>query len=66
MVGERGPELFTPSSSGSIIPNNALGGGGVSITINGAIDAEGTARQIVQLLNRSQARGALGAGALTF
>jgi phage-related protein len=66
IVGERGPELFTPSSSGAIVPNNALGGGGINITVNGAIDAEGTARQIVQLLNRSQARGALGAGALTF
>lgn len=27
LVGERGPELFTPSSSGDIIPNEALGGG---------------------------------------
>jgi hypothetical protein len=26
LVGERGPELFTPSSSGNITPNNALGG----------------------------------------
>jgi len=33
IVGERGPELFTPSSSGNITPNNALGGGG-SITVN--------------------------------
>jgi len=31
LVGERGPELFVPSSGGSIIPNNKLGGG---ITIN--------------------------------
>jgi hypothetical protein len=33
LVGERGPELFTPSSSGSITPNNALGGS-TSITVN--------------------------------
>jgi len=26
MVGERGPELFTPNRSGSIIPNDELGG----------------------------------------
>lgn len=26
LVGERGPELFTPRSSGNIVPNNALGG----------------------------------------
>jgi hypothetical protein len=34
LVGERGPELFTPSSSGNITPNNALGGGGNTITVN--------------------------------
>ena len=33
LVGERGPELFTPSSSGNITPNNALGGS-TSITVN--------------------------------
>jgi hypothetical protein len=26
IVGERGPELFVPSGSGRIIPNDALGG----------------------------------------
>ena len=51
LVGERGPEIFTPNNSGRIIPNNKLnqggsGGGGnsmsksdVSITIN-AIDTQ--------------------------
>lgn len=34
LVGERGPELFTPSMSGAIVPNHALGGGGGSTTIN--------------------------------
>jgi hypothetical protein len=33
LVGERGPELFTPSLSGNITPNNALGSGG-NITVN--------------------------------
>ena len=33
IVGERGPELFTPSGSGNITPNNALGGG-ANITVN--------------------------------
>lgn len=28
LVGERGPELFAPGRSGTIIPNHALGGGG--------------------------------------
>lgn len=35
LVGENGPELFTPGASGSIIPNHALGGGGgVSVAVN--------------------------------
>ena len=29
LVGERGPELFVPDQSGTIIPNHALGGGTV-------------------------------------
>jgi hypothetical protein len=40
MVGEKGPELFVPGSSGSIVPNGAMGGGGgnggasVNVTYN--------------------------------
>jgi hypothetical protein len=34
LVGERGPELFMPSSSGNIVPNHAMGG---SVVVN--IDA---------------------------
>jgi hypothetical protein len=65
LVGERGPELFTPSGSGSIIPNHKLGGGGggISITVNGALDPEGVARQIITILNNSSYRGTLGSGA---
>jgi hypothetical protein len=68
IVGERGPELFVPSSNGRIIPNNKLGGGGGNIYINvsGAIDQEGTARQIVNVLNNSFYRGTNGANALAF
>jgi hypothetical protein len=33
------------------------------LTVNGAIDSESTARQIVQILNDSQARGTLGSAA---
>ena len=35
LVWERGPELFTPSSSGNITPNNQLGGVSVSINFGG-------------------------------
>jgi hypothetical protein len=44
----------------------ATGGnnGGINVTVNGAIDAEGTARTIVNVLNDSYFRGTGGAGAL--
>ena len=66
LVGETGAELFVPQSSGMIVPNNALGGGGttINLTVNGAIDSEGTARQIIAILNNSYYRGTQGAGAL--
>jgi hypothetical protein len=35
MVGEKGPEMFTPSSNGSITPNYKMAGaGGINLTIN--------------------------------
>ena len=40
IVGERGPELFTPSTSGMITPNEALGGSTTSVVVN--VDASGT------------------------
>ncbi|MFZ9893128.1 MAG: hypothetical protein ACO3E4_05640 [Candidatus Nanopelagicaceae bacterium] len=54
LVGEQGPELFTPSTYGNIVPNNKLSTSGQTININvsGAIDPSSTARQIVELLNR--------------
>ena len=39
MVGERGPELFTPGRSGSIAPNSSMGGG-ANVVVN--VDASGT------------------------
>jgi tape measure domain-containing protein len=50
MVGERGPELFMPSRGGSIIPNNALGGGGTSVVVN--VDASGSSVQGDQAQSR--------------
>ena len=40
IVGERGPELFTPGSSGMITPNHQLGGGSTSVVVN--VDASGS------------------------
>ena len=42
LVGERGPEIFTPKSSGTVTPNNKIGGsGGVVNNINVNVDAGG-------------------------
>jgi tape measure domain-containing protein len=37
VVGERGPELFVPNGSGTIIPNSAMGGTTFNFTFNGDI-----------------------------
>jgi len=42
LVGEQGPELFTPSSSGTIIPNGALGGGGSDTPVHITVQIAGT------------------------
>ena len=45
IVGERGPELFVPSTAGTIIPNNKMGGINNNIVVNvsmeGGVDAQG-------------------------
>jgi len=54
------PNMSAPSTS-------SLGSASANyITVNGAIDPEGTARTIINVLNNSQSRGTLGAGALAF
>jgi hypothetical protein len=65
VVGEQGAEMFVPSSNGTIVPNGGMGST-INVTVNGAIDAEGTARTIIDVLNRSSSRGTLGAGKFQF
>ena len=48
MVGERGPEMFIPNNSGTIVPNGTGGGG--SPNINLSIDARGSTQDAVQML----------------
>ena len=44
IVGEKGPELFVPRTSGTVIPNDKLGGGGsTNISVN--VDASGSSVQ---------------------
>lgn len=62
LVGERGPEVFRPASSGSVEPLG--GGGGVSVTINvSGGDVAGLARsdaQLAQALARAVNLGSRG------
>jgi hypothetical protein len=41
IVGEKGPELFVPSTAGTIIPNNQLSGSTTNVVVN--VDASGSA-----------------------
>ena len=47
IVGERGPELFVPNMSGTVVPNNALGGAPVTYNIN-AVDAMSFKQMLAQ------------------
>jgi len=52
LVGEKGPELFTPKGSGTIIPNHKLGSAGKGDTFNATynIGAGVTAQQLMPIL----------------
>ena len=45
LVGERGPELFVPSRSGTIIPNDQIGGSSITNNISISVDASGSSVQ---------------------
>ncbi len=40
IVGERGPELFTPGVTGRVTPNHEMGGGSTTVVVN--VDASGS------------------------
>jgi len=59
MVGEKGPELFVPSSSGSIVPNGAMGSSGGSaggVTVNYNIAAGVSRAELVPILEQERRR----------
>jgi len=62
IVGEQGPELFTPGSSGNITPNDQLGGGGnitLNINVGGVTDRtdkRALAREIGDMLTQELRR----------
>ncbi len=54
IVGEKGAELFIPATSGNIVPNNKLGGGGgivINQSVNFATGVQDTVKnEVLQLL----------------
>jgi phage-related minor tail protein len=61
LVGEQGPELFTPSSAGSITSNAALASRGASVTVNittpDAASFQKSKSQVAAMLARAIAQG---------
>src|ERR1700749_1364349 len=61
LVGEQGPELFTPSSSGSIAPNGATQAARPTVVVNiNTQDAQSFVKsqsQIAAMMSRALARG---------
>ena len=47
IIGEKGPEIFVPSTAGTIIPNDKISGGGmtnnivVNVSMEGGVEAQG-------------------------
>lgn len=60
LVGERGPEIFTPSSSGTVSPNAGAAGVTVNISLPGVSDRESFQRSQTQIaagVMRAMSRG---------
>jgi len=60
LVGEKGPELFTPPSNGTIVPNHELGGG--QTVVNVYLDMEGQVKlplhqYISNVVNNAERQG---------
>jgi TP901 family phage tail tape measure protein len=52
MVGERGPELFVPRGSGTIVPNGA-GGGGVVVNVYGDVSGRELVERVQEAIMQS-------------
>ena len=53
LVGEKGPELFMPNTSGTVIPNNKMG---MNVTINFNGDINNTSNQSLDAIGKRIAR----------
>jgi TP901 family phage tail tape measure protein len=59
LVGERGPEIFMPAGSGTIVPNHRLGGGStVNIVVNAGMGTDGAevGRKVVDAIKQYERR----------
>ena len=52
IVGEKGPELFTPGTSGNITPNGGFGGANITVNVNGG-DPNSIVRALQQYVRQS-------------
>lgn len=66
LVGERGPELFLPATSGRIIPNGGFGfgGGDIHVYVEGNLFGAATADELVEILEDARRRHRLRGGAM--
>jgi hypothetical protein len=64
LVGERGPELFVPGASGTIVPNGSGGGAGVQdVNVTFGFDAANSGDALMDVIvNRLRARVRAGGG----
>lgn len=60
IVGEKGPEMFVPKNSGTIIPNDKMAGSAVSIYGNVTIGSQADADSFFARLTRNQELAQLG------
>ena len=66
LVGENGPELFTPNGGGGHITPNHRMGGGITVNVYGAADSRESARAISRALAKINLNGGTTAGVVGF
>lgn len=54
VVGENGPEVLLPNTAGTVVPNNALGGGGVTIVQNISVDSRSDRASILAAMSQAK------------
>lgn len=60
IVGERGPELFIPSTAGTVVPNGQMGGGVTVVIQTGASDLDQLIKKRVRVIGNGNVQTAFG------